>query len=476
MLARRFPEILEFFGITLKALLAVVEVIWEDNFFVAMGPWGPIFGRILGCTMGNITSMPLCRVYYFCSLEEAMNEVGMDKFIYCKSGGDDALCLVWEEEDLLNLHRELNALPDGWNYELRLPSDDGMLPFFDVELRWKKEPNQQGGWFIETGVYFKEADELLRTDASSFWSWDHAEALLRSHLDRVAKICSSPENTIEGMKKMGVLLARRRHPMEQIFLSFARLNPTFLAEDQQERTFVEKEDWDDLEVFGTWSPDDTPFKKRLSGTVPFGGPVNEHVKRTTREFLNEIARRLRGHDGPDVEVTVNNSPFKCLSRTLPVAKICPPKLLGNNLVYRVGPDKGGPCGIGQVGFRPVVHRMNEHFWDIQGKRGQYFQTDLNPITQMEVCGAEENRYMRLALEAFEIAAHPQCVTHESIDLGPWKLLIESLGSFRFLRGGAIPGAKAAGETAGLRRTTAGFGQFALPGNAQPGRYSFQRYN
>ena len=437
-LSRRFPEILEFFGISLRALTAVLDVIWEDNFFVAMGPLGPIFGRVLGCTMGNITSMPLCRVYYFCSLEEAIGQVGRGGFIYCKSGGDDALCLVWDEEDLRRLHRELNELPDGWSYEMRLPDEEGKLSFFDVMLE-RKEDTNEGGWIIETSVFFKPADGLLRTNAKSFWSWDHAEALVRSHLDRIAKVCSTTQGTVEGMRKLGVILARREHPLEQLFLSFCRLNPSFLAERDEERRWIERGEWEDIEVFGIWEPEEMNLKKRLAGTIPFGGPVNEVVKRITAEFLQEIARRLKGNSDLEIEVTVSNSPFKCLTRILPVAKICAPKLLGNNLVYKIQKESNGRCGIGQVGFRPVIHRLNEHFWQIEGGRSQYNGTTLNPFLDMQVCGVEENKYMRLALEAFEIVSNPRCVTQESINLGPWKLLIESLGNFRFLRGGGVGG-------------------------------------
>ena len=139
--------------------------------------------------------------------------MGIKKFIYCKSGGDDALCITWEEEDLREFQKILNELPDGWSYELRLPNEEGKLSFFDVMLEWKRE-DEGNLWLLETGVFFKEADELRRTHASSFWSWDHAEALLRTHLDRIAKICSSPELTIEALKKMGTMLARRDHPLD----------------------------------------------------------------------------------------------------------------------------------------------------------------------------------------------------------------------------------------------------------------------
>ena len=97
-LAERYPQVLDAYGITCNALVAAINLIWDDNFFVAMGKNGPIHGRINGCTMGNVISMALCRIYYFCSLEEAINLVGKEKFIYAKSGGDDALIVARDEQ------------------------------------------------------------------------------------------------------------------------------------------------------------------------------------------------------------------------------------------------------------------------------------------------------------------------------------------------------------------------------------------
>ena len=130
----------------------------------------------------------LCRIYYFC-LKEAINKVGKEKFIYVKSGGDDALILAWKETDIEELITQLNLLPDNWTYELRKP-ENGSLPFFDTRLVLR--PSDKGQWIIDTGVYFKPTDLLNRTHATSFWSWDHQEALLRSHLHRAAPISQMP--------------------------------------------------------------------------------------------------------------------------------------------------------------------------------------------------------------------------------------------------------------------------------------------
>ena len=77
-----------------------------------MGPNGPMYGKINGCTMGNVISMALCRIYYFCSLEEAINAIGTEKFLYVKSGGDDALILAWTKGTIPKLIDVLNNLPD----------------------------------------------------------------------------------------------------------------------------------------------------------------------------------------------------------------------------------------------------------------------------------------------------------------------------------------------------------------------------
>ena len=142
-LAERYPQVLDAYGITCNALVAAINLIWDDNFFVAMGKNGPIHGRINGCTMGNVISMALCRIYYFCSLEEAINLVGKEKFIYAKSGGDDALIVAWDEASIDSLMKALNDLPDNWQYEIRKPDNNG-LPFFDTLLKTAIDPPKCG--------------------------------------------------------------------------------------------------------------------------------------------------------------------------------------------------------------------------------------------------------------------------------------------------------------------------------------------
>ena len=191
-----------------------------------------MFGVILGCAMGNVVSMPLCRIYYFSSLNEALDLAGRQNFIYCKSGGDDAILIAWNEQAIERMHACLNELPDGWTYELRKPTltdSVASLPFFDVLLLLKNNFESTEWWF-ETGIYFKPADRLCRTHADSWWSWDHAEALIRSHLDRTARICSTTELAAEALCKLGWMLARRQHTFENLILSLKRLRTVFLAE------------------------------------------------------------------------------------------------------------------------------------------------------------------------------------------------------------------------------------------------------
>ena len=150
---------------------------------------------------------------------------------------------------------QLNPLPDNWTYEVRKPNQHG-LPFFDTNLMI--QASDEGLWTIETGVYFKPTDLLNRTHASSFWSWDHQEALMRSHLHRIAKICTNTGAATKGLNEMGKMLAKRGHPMENIIYSFERLNPQFLADQEQERRTLSPEHSPPLPSSVNGSPKETP--------------------------------------------------------------------------------------------------------------------------------------------------------------------------------------------------------------------------
>ena len=98
---------------------------------------------------------------HFCSLEEAIDTIGTEKFLYVKSGGDDALILAWTKGTIPKLIDVLNNLPDNWHYEYRPPDEEGNLPFFDCNLAYRNNPHKRT-WFFDTGVYFKPTDKLNR--------------------------------------------------------------------------------------------------------------------------------------------------------------------------------------------------------------------------------------------------------------------------------------------------------------------------
>ena len=332
------------------------------------------------------------------------------------------------------MHACLNALPDGWTYELRKPllsESEASLPFFDVELLLQNNTERTEWWF-ETRIYFKR---LCRTHADSWWSWDHAEALIRSHLDRTARICSSTDLAVEAVRTLGWMLARRQHSFENLVLSLKRLKTVFLAQCScPVRTLISPQNCQAIGTFRTWEPPADDCNLRMSGTVPFAGPnCNDIVKRITWKSLRKLCDVIH----PDLEVTinVNNTPFRSLSRLLPVAKIMPPPLTQSNLVYQIGNEES--CGIGQIGQRPLMHRLTEHFFDMRAGNGPYAGTSLNPFFDAKILGFESNRFMRLALEAFEIGTSPACRSMESINLGPWRDLFDRFRMVHNIGGGAI---------------------------------------
>ena len=59
------PEILEFFVVAWETLELALRVVLQDNFFVASAFSSPaLYGRFVGCTMGNVVSKALCEIYY----------------------------------------------------------------------------------------------------------------------------------------------------------------------------------------------------------------------------------------------------------------------------------------------------------------------------------------------------------------------------------------------------------------------------
>ena len=149
------------------------------------------------------------------------------------------------------MHECLNELPDGWRYELRRPlvtENDSSLSFFDVML-FLRSNFERTEWWFDTGIFFKPADRLFRTHADSFWSWDHAEALIRSHLDRTARICSSMDLATEALRKLGWMLARRRHNFESLVLSLKRLKTVLAQCPCPERSLISPQDNLEIRTF-----------------------------------------------------------------------------------------------------------------------------------------------------------------------------------------------------------------------------------
>ena len=162
---------------------------------------------------------------------------------------------------------------------------------------------------------------------------------MRSHLHRVAKICSNTHAAAKGLRKLGKMLAKREHPLSSIITSFERLRPCFLAEIEIERYTFDQNAAMEITIFGEWEPKEVAAGLHLSGTVPFlGTGRNEQAKRITGTFLNDIAKSIICDEPPSI--TVNNTPFKSIGRSLPNAKIMPPVLLDNELVGRT--ETGGP--------------------------------------------------------------------------------------------------------------------------------------
>ena len=437
MLVRRYPQVLASFGITENALIEAIDLVWNDNLFAAMGPDNKtLYGKILGCTMGSMISMALCRIYYFTSLIEAIDTIGANELVWLKSGGDDALVIAWKDNTIDLLLDTLNNLDDNWRYELRKPDPNGTLSFFDLDLKLHQQPDETL-WTFQTGVFFKPTDSLSRTCASSFWSWDHAEALLRTHLHRTAILCSSINEAALGILKLGTILARRHHPLDQILTALERLNPVFRAEHPVPRRALNVTNHTFQSPFGEWSPDTDPSGLRLPGTIPFlGSTHNDAAKRITGEFLNKVAVSLKLD--MEVVVSVNNVPFKTLGRLLPLAKPKIPCLLDANVVYKISNEDSDRCGVGQVGWRPLKHRINEHTWAAPS-RNPYAQTDLVPFRDATVVAKENNPHLRLAFEAIHIYLNPNCITAPSVDITVWHNTLDKLSpKGRFPAGGGDP--------------------------------------
>ena len=143
----------------------------------------------------------------------------------------------------------------------------------------------------------------------------------------------------EALRKLGWMLARRRHNFESLVLSLKRLKTVFLAQCPcPERSLISPQDSLEIRTFRAWETPTEDKELRMSGTVPYAGPnCNDIVKRITWKFLRRLCDVL--HPDTHVVINVNNTPFKSLARHLPVAKITPPLLVQSKLVYFIGNEQ-----------------------------------------------------------------------------------------------------------------------------------------
>ena len=272
------PKVLEFFNVAWETLEVAVRLVLQDNFFVAPAfSCVALYGRFTGCTMGNVVSKALCEIYYFGAFREALQTCPFLSIVYVRAGGDDSVIVARCDEDIQLLHSHMELADDHWKFELKLMGADDCLSFFDVSLRRVFSPDVQG-WVIQTGVFFKPSDALMRTHAGSFWGKTHQEALLRAHVLRVAKFCSEQGLVSDAAQKVGILLARRLHPLDSLMNSLQVLGPCFLVDNMPERDRVEVgttflEPW-----YRAWMPHKRGPVTKLVFKVPFLGGWTNSVK------------------------------------------------------------------------------------------------------------------------------------------------------------------------------------------------------
>ena len=110
----------------------------------------------------------------------------------------------------------------------------------------------------------------------------------------------------------------------------------------------------------------------------------------------------------------------------------------STLVYKISNEDSDRCGVGQVGWRPLKHRINEHTWAAPS-RNPYAQTDLVPFRDATVVAKENNPHLRLAFEAIHIYLNPNCITAPSVDITVWHNTLDKLSpKGRFPAGGGDP--------------------------------------
>ena len=335
---------------------------------------------------------------------------------YIRAGGDDSLIMAHSDEDIRILHADMLNADDGWSFELKMMERDQPLSFFDVELRRCLDSNH-GLWIVQTGVHFKPTDALLRTHADSFWPRAHQDALLRSHLLRITRLCSTRETVTQAARTVGRLLARRRHPLEDLIDSLRQLEPQFLCDMIPPRHVCDSRDSFLVPWYRPFVPPRPKKAPKLLIKMPFIGPASTVLRRVILETWTGIERFRLSRD----DVCITYIPFKCLSRLLPGAKRHPSALLFGNAVYMIRDSVSSGrrpdwCGIGQVGTRPLLHRIIEHCAAVRRGEGAYAHRVVDPFRGVRVLRSEEDPLRRLVFEALFIALHPGCLTRPSFTL------------------------------------------------------------
>ena len=254
----------------------------------------------------------------FGAFREALGRLPGLSIFYIRAGGDDSVIMAHSDDDIRTLHCEMVNADDGWGFELKLMGDNNWLSFFDVELHRCWEPSARR-WTIQTGVHFDPPDALLRTHAESLWPRVHQDALLRAHLLRITRLCSTHETVARAVQNVGYLLARRRHPLEGLIEALRRLNPQFLIDMLPERVMCSGS----CSFLSPWYKSFVPPRPKRAPKVmikmPFIGPQTPALKRIILDMWLGSGKFKLARD----DVCITFVPFKCLSRLLPRGQVAP---------------------------------------------------------------------------------------------------------------------------------------------------------
>ena len=482
--AAQNPDVLVLFNTHIDTIIDVLRLVFCDNFFIALGYSAAIIvGRFVGCTMGNQISKASCEIYYFEAIRQGLQVAPAGQIIFVRAGGDDSIIIAWSDHAIRSLLDAMRNLHDGWSYTLKLMDSDNELAFFDVRVRRRQLPESHF-WVLDTEVFFKEADTLMRTWASSFWSDTHAEALLRAHLLRVCRYCSTVEGAVVSAQALGVVLARRQHPLENMLQSFARLRPHFLVDTVKHTDHVGPQNTPAIHPWSHRQCADKARPPKIVLSFPFCGATQPHVRRI---IVDTWRTAFPTHHLTATDICTPSTPFRSLTRLLPCGKPSPPLLLSSCVVYcipaiprrrthggalapflmhhpdaplresanigdevhlspnstpsaqiqsspitrdsqnsstqeSVPLDRAGQhiCyGIGEVGVRPLIHRMIEHALAAHRNLGPYRAHLIAPLATVRILKSATDHSLRRAYESLFISSTPNCLTTPTISAGPW---------------------------------------------------------